>query len=117
MSRLVTPALLSLGLVVSVGAIAPRVLAQNSAPNVITTATYRCDQGKGFTVQYRDNQTARATFGSKTVELPQVESASGARYSDGSITLFTKGDTAFVDVGDQRVFANCTTGGSVSGRW
>jgi len=112
-----TTSLISLGLVASAVAIACPGIAQDNAPKVTATATYRCDAGKSFTAQYRDNQTALATFGSKTVELTQQESASGARYGDGSITLFTKGDTAFVDVGDKRVFANCVSGGAVSGRW
>jgi membrane-bound inhibitor of C-type lysozyme len=97
--------------------IVPAAIAQTATPKVISTATYRCDGGKGFTAQYRDNETVRATFGTKVVELPQAVSASGARYSDGSITIFTKGDTAFVEVGNKRLFDNCVAVGAVSGRW
>jgi putative lipoprotein len=34
-----------------------------------------------------------------TVALPQVPSASGARYSDGSVTFWTKGQEALLDEG------------------
>lgn len=86
-------------------------------PKIISTVTYRCDEGKGFVAEYRDNETLRATFGSKVLELPQVESASGVRYSNGSVTVASKGDTAFVDLGDQRFFDNCVAVGRVSGLW
>jgi membrane-bound inhibitor of C-type lysozyme len=91
-----------------------------STPQAKVTArvTYKCDQGKGFSVVYRNDNTAEATFGSKVIMLDQVKAASGARYSDGSVTLYTKGDTAFVEVGDNRLFANCVaTGSGVHGMW
>lgn len=85
---------------------------------VTARATYKCDEGKGFSVVYRNDSTAEATFGSKVIMLNQVESASGTRYSNGGVTLYTKGDTAFVEVGDNRLFANCVaTGGGIHGMW
>lgn len=85
---------------------------------VITRATYKCDEGKGFSAVYRNDGTAETTFGSKVIVLNQVESGSGARYSNGGVTLYIKGDTAFVEVGDDRLFANCVaTGGGVHGMW
>jgi membrane-bound inhibitor of C-type lysozyme len=91
---------------------------QASPGNVITKATYKCEAGKGFTAVYRDDGTAETTFGSKVLILNQIESGSGARYSNGGVTLFIKGDTAFVEVGDNKLFTNCVaTGGGVSGMW
>jgi membrane-bound inhibitor of C-type lysozyme len=92
---------------------------QSASPgNVITKAAYKCDEGKGFTAVYRDDGTAETTFGSKVLILNQVESGSGARYSNGGVTLFTKGDTAFVEVGENKLFANCVaTGAGVQGMW
>ncbi len=85
---------------------------------VITRAVYKCDEGKGFSAVYRTDGTAETTFGSKVIVLNQVESGSGARYSNGGVTLYIKGDTAFVEVGDNRLFANCVaTGGGVHGMW
>ena len=87
-------------------------------PKIITTAVYQCDDAKGFSAKYFDNATVQATFGSKGIVLPQIESASGARYGDGSVTLFTKGDTAMVDVGATPLFTNCiAVGGLIQGMW
>ncbi|MGI0487351.1 MliC family protein [Pantanalinema rosaneae CENA516] len=86
-----------------------------------TRVWYRCDANKGFYAVYRPDgsDSVRLTFGSKVITLPQVESASGARYSNGSVTLNTKGDEAFVEVGDKVLFDNCVAqqGGGVSGLW
>ncbi len=117
MKRLVVPSLFCMGVTAGFIAIAPVSNAQAATPKVVTTATYRCDAGKGFKAEFRDDKSVRATFGTKVVELPNVESASGAKSSDGSVTLFTKGDEAMVDVGDKRLFANCVTVGKVSGLW
>jgi membrane-bound inhibitor of C-type lysozyme len=87
-------------------------------PTIIARAVYQCDEGKGFSVKFLNNETAQATFGSKVTVLPQTESASGARYSDGSVTLFTKGDKAFVEVGNNTLFRNCVAvGGMIQGLW
>lgn len=87
-------------------------------PKIITTAVYQCDGGKGFSAKYFDNETVQATFGSKVIVLPQIQSASGAKYSNGSVTIFAKGDEAMVDVGDTQLFKNCVAvGGRVQGRW
>lgn len=113
MTRWSVPALLGCGLLVYCGTLP--AIAQ--APKIINTVTYRCDEGKGFTAEYRDNETVRATFGSKVLELPQVPAASGTQYSDGSVTVFSKGNTAFVDVGDKRLFDNCVATGTIPGLW
>ncbi|WP_432810793.1 MliC family protein [Pantanalinema sp. GBBB05] len=86
-----------------------------------TKVSYRCDANKGFHAVYRPDgsDNVRLTFGSKVITLPQVESASGAKYSNGSVTLNTKGDEAFVEVGDKVLFENCVAQqrGGVSGLW
>jgi len=115
MRRRFAPILIALGGIASAIAIATPTSAQD--PKVINTVTYRCDEGKGFIAEYRDNETVRATFGSKVIELPQEEAASGTRYGNGSVTLYSKGDTAFVEVGDNRLFNNCVETGRVSGLW
>lgn len=116
MNRVVASSLL-LSMVAGAIAIPLSATAQTPAPKVISTATYQCDDGKGFTAEFRDDETVRATFGTKVLELPQVEAASGARYSNGSTTIFTKGDTAFVEVGTNRLFNNCVAVGAAAGLW
>lgn len=39
--------------------------------------------------------------------LPHVVSASGARYSDGKYTFWSKGNTAFVERNEQIIIDNC----------
>ncbi len=116
MKRLVAPSLAMMTVVANGLAIAPAAIAQTT-PKIISTAMYKCDDGKGFKAQFRDDRTMVATFGSQVFELGNIESASGAKYGNGSITVSTKGDTAFVDVGDQRLFSNCVATGKVSGLW
>ncbi|MFI5235580.1 MAG: MliC family protein [Gemmatimonadales bacterium] len=41
------------------------------------------------------------------VTLPRAVSGSGARYSDGSLTFWNKGDSAFVMLGDSIVIRDC----------
>lgn len=84
---------------------------------VINNVQYECDGGKGFYAEYLSNNTVAATFGSKELVLPQVVAASGIRYSNGSVTLWSKGDTAFVEVGNKVLFKNCVSIESVEGRW
>jgi membrane-bound inhibitor of C-type lysozyme len=87
-------------------------------PKIITTAVYQCDDAKGFSAKYFDNQTVQATFGSKVIVLPQTQSASGAKYSNGSVMISTKGDGAIVEVGGTQLFKNCiAVGGQVQGMW
>lgn len=86
---------------------------------VVNSAEYRCKDRKGFKAEYLSDSTVRAMFGSKEMVLPQVESASGARYSNGSVTINTKGNAAFVEVGDKVLFESCVVKGtrSVQGLW
>ncbi|MEX0271668.1 MliC family protein [Leptolyngbyaceae cyanobacterium UHCC 1019] len=90
----------------------------NPTPKIITTAAYQCDDAKGFSAKFFDNQTVQATFGSKVIVIPQVESASGAQYSNGSVTILTKGDEATVEVGGTPQFTNCVAvAGLIRGLW
>lgn len=92
------------------------VPADTAEPSVINSVRYRCDDGKGFIADYLTNNTVRATFGTRVFVLPQVVSGSGIRYSDGSVTLNSKGDEAFVEVGDKILFENCVAVQTVEGQ-
>lgn len=53
---------------------------------------YRCDGGKGFTAAYaKSGRTARVTAGGLSRTLRLARSASGARYTAGSMELWGKG--------------------------
>ena len=60
------------------------------------TVSYKCSGGNKLTAQFTQGEpgSAKVTRGSSTWELPQVRSASGAKYSKGKITLWTKGPEA-----------------------
>jgi membrane-bound inhibitor of C-type lysozyme len=57
-------------------------------------------------VFYRDS--VRLTFPDhRTVSLPQTISASGARYSDGTLTFWNKGVEAVVQQGESTLYSAC----------
>lgn len=114
MERWLAPVLV-LGHVMAAGMVPLEAIAQT--PKTINTVTYRCNEGKGFTAVYRDDDTVKATFGSKVLELQQEPAASGIRYTNGGVTLHAKGTSAFVEVGDTTLFENCVETGRVSGLW
>ena len=72
-----------------------------------TLYSFGCEQNYPFTVQFQDD-LALLTLPDRTVRLPQVVSGSGARYSDGNVTFWNKGNTARLWVGD-RVYEECRT--------
>jgi uncharacterized membrane protein len=65
---------------------------------VLRVYVWNCDGGLMLNMKnlYRENAiTLDLHEGPR--KLPQVESASGAKYSDGSLTFWTKGDTAIFE--------------------
>jgi membrane-bound inhibitor of C-type lysozyme len=46
---------------------------------------WRCDGGAAFSLRYNNLGAAEVFAGGQTYNLPQVESASATRYSDGSV--------------------------------
>lgn len=68
---------------------------------------YQCNNGKSFEAQYLP-ETAQVKLGeNENLTLNQIPAASGVRYTDDKTTLFTKGNEAFIEVENQRVFAGC----------
>lgn len=60
---------------------------------------YVCEGGTTFTVEFSDNgDAALLTWEGEKRRLPRLISASGARYGDGQVTLWLKGDEAFIEV-------------------
>jgi heat shock protein HslJ len=82
---------------------------------------YNCEGGRTFTVQMRaDGLEVRIVLpDGKTVVLPHVISADGARYSNGEVTYWSRGRGALLETGDEDL-KNCVesataTGESVAG--
>jgi membrane-bound inhibitor of C-type lysozyme len=68
---------------------------------------YECEAGKTFEASYGAEQVQLTLDGRTPISLPQVVAASGARYSNGTITLFTKGNDAFIEEGGNRTHSDC----------
>lgn len=65
------------------------------------TFVFECPNDFTFTARI-EGQTAWLFLPGKTVSLPQVPSASGAKYSDGQTTFWNKGDAALLETGEDR---------------
>jgi membrane-bound inhibitor of C-type lysozyme len=64
------------------------------------TYVYKCDNNFQFTVHV-DQDSAALILPDQRVTIPLVVSASGARYSDGKVTFWSKGNTALLEVGNK----------------
>jgi membrane-bound inhibitor of C-type lysozyme len=62
-----------------------------------STFVYECDDGYGFVARIQ-GETAWVFLPETTAALPHVTAASGARYSEGSITYWSKGEEALLEV-------------------
>lgn len=71
-----------------------------------STYRYQCDGDASFVVNYGEER-ARLLLGRQTIRLPQVRSGSGVQYSDGTTTLFTKGNEASLEVNQVQTHSNC----------
>lgn len=82
---------------------------QPPAPPGGSLTRYQCDDGRGFDATFylgTDRADVVLDDGDRST-LRQVPSASGATYSDGRMELFTKGNTAFVEVDGIETHSNC----------
>jgi membrane-bound inhibitor of C-type lysozyme/uncharacterized membrane protein len=70
-----------------------------------TTHVFECDDGYRFPVRIEGGK-AWLFLPGKTVSLPQVPAASGAKYSDGKMVFWSKGDEALLEAADD-IRRNC----------
>jgi putative lipoprotein len=70
------------------------------------TFAFDCD-GLDFTVQMQ-RETAHVFLPDRTVVLPGVPAASGAKYSDGAITFWNKGNEALLDM-EGTLYRHCSS--------
>lgn len=77
-------------------------------PTQESTAAYRyeCAAGETFQAEF-SSIGAIVQLNDETLTLAQIPSGSGARYSDGTTTLYTKGEEAFVEVNGETTYADC----------
>lgn len=69
---------------------------------------YRCDDGATVTASFL-NATSEVliTTGGRSFRLPQAISGSGARYTDGGVLFWIKGDGALLETAGRST--NCRT--------
>lgn len=75
----------------------------------ITTVVFDCDSGNLAAIRFWNDRcrlTGMLRGQNLDFALPQVISGSGARYSDGKIIVWNKGNEVFIDLGNGQTF-NC----------
>ncbi|MDA5544928.1 MULTISPECIES: MliC family protein [Yersinia] len=91
------------------GAVAVLMLAGCSLvePTKSETLHYQCGTTKLKVLQ--DNKQDKVSFvlDGEQLTLPQVRAASGAKYSDGHYTFWSKGNTAFVERDEKVIINDC----------
>jgi membrane-bound inhibitor of C-type lysozyme len=70
--------------------------------------TYYCGAAQRFIATIHGD-TARVVLGGTTYRLGRVVADSGDRFSNGSVTLSTRGTDATLQVTDSSSFRNCTS--------
>lgn len=70
-----------------------------------TTFVYRCEEDYRFVAQ-AESGLIRLFLPDATRTLPQVRAASGAKYSDGAATFWSKGQDATLEI-DGRAYRTC----------
>ncbi|MCU0524709.1 MAG: MliC family protein [Elainella sp. Prado103] len=85
---------------------APLVTQRHSPESFESAYRYQCDGDSSFVARYGEGR-AELMLGRQRIRLPQVRSASGAQYSDGTILLVTKGNEAFLEINQVRTHADC----------
>lgn len=69
---------------------------------------YYCQKGKTFQVQFLSKTTQLILKGNKIYSLRQIPSASGNQYTDGKVSLYLKGEEAFIEVNHKLIYNNCS---------
>lgn len=83
----------------------PKAQKPAAAPRLLV---YQCSKGQGFVAEVDEKgDSALLKMDGQSAILPQVPSGSGAKYSDGQTTLWTKGDEAFVEVDGKIIMKDC----------
>jgi membrane-bound inhibitor of C-type lysozyme len=70
---------------------------------------YICTDGYEFTATYaRNDKSVVLKDANQEFKLKSLEAASGGRYSDGSMDLWTKGALAFIKIDGEMLHPDCT---------
>lgn len=82
-----------------------------SQAQIINTAVFACPDNKAIYAEFTKNQVKLKLSDGRELTIPQVISASGARYanSDETFIFWNKGDGAFIEESGQTTYQDCTT--------
>jgi len=73
-----------------------------------TTFKFVCPDGARLEVTYFENGTkASLVYDGRVFNLKRTISGSGARYSDGEIVFWNKGDKALIEIDGKIIHKNC----------
>ena len=77
--------------------------------NIINAVTFVCDNNKTINALFFSEKVELTLSDGRNMLLLQAISASGARYAntDESFVFWSKGDTAFIEEGDNITYENC----------
>lgn len=75
-----------------------------------STFSFYCEEGMVIAKFSTSSVHLSLKNGNKEIDLPQDVSGSGARFSDGNMEFWNKGDNAFINEGDKSLYTNCVTG-------
>ncbi len=90
----------------------PEAAATKDSPDAETTIRFQCPAGLGLVATFLpgDTPSVRLELGGDIWILRRVPSANGTKYSDGTVTFWTKGDSARFESPDLSM--TCTTAGT-----
>lgn len=79
-------------------------------PNDPALTVYECADGRSVWAAYKENGVTLSLSDGSNVTLPQVASASGARFAnaDDSFVFWDKGGDAFVEENGTTTYADCS---------
>jgi membrane-bound inhibitor of C-type lysozyme len=84
------------------------------ATKPISTANYSCDAGSTIAASFSTNSASLKLSDGRSLVLPQIISADGAQYQQGSILFVTKGDQAFLQENGNTTYSNCIAGAATT---
>jgi membrane-bound inhibitor of C-type lysozyme len=89
------------------------IFSLNSLPSLAQSnkipILYRCKEGKTFQAEIIGNTVNLQLKRDQILKLTSVATGSGVKYTDGKVTLYTKGEDAFIESNKKTTHRGCTS--------
>jgi len=89
------------------------IFSLNSLPSLAQSnkipILYRCKEGKTFQAEIIGNTVNLQLKRGQILKLTSVATGSGVKYTDGKVTLYTKGEDAFIEANKKTTHNGCTS--------